>query len=154
MLLRPREIGIDDAENPTIVEDFISSLGADPVDYNSKHRCCGSYHTVDNKQIVVNSAKTIINDARSHGANAIITSCPLCAFNLDSRQKEIKEQNHSFQEMPIFYFTQLMALALGLDKDSFGFEENYIDPEPLLKEKGYCKNTITISGISIKRLCI
>ncbi|MEA2103581.1 MAG: CoB--CoM heterodisulfide reductase iron-sulfur subunit B family protein [Candidatus Cloacimonadota bacterium] len=136
MLLRPPDIGIDDAENPSIIEEFISSIGADPVDFNSKHRCCGSYHTISKVQIVINSAKKIITDARNHGADAIITSCPLCAFNLDSRQKEIKEQDDSFKQMPIFYFSQLLALAFGLDKDSLGLEDNYINPEPLLKEKG------------------
>ncbi len=133
MLLRPRNISIDDAENPNIIENFVSALGANPVNWHNKHRCCGSYHTLSNKQLVVDSVKEIIQDAQKNRAEIIITSCPLCAFNLDQRQKEIKEQDDNFRQMPILYFTQLLALALGLGKESFGFDQNYIDPEPVLK---------------------
>jgi heterodisulfide reductase subunit B len=61
--------------------------------------------------------------------------CPLCAFNLDNRQKEVKALHPDFQEIPIFYVTQLMAIAFGLDKESYGLDQNYVDPRPLLKEK-------------------
>jgi len=69
------------------------------------------------------------------GAQALITSCPLCAFNLDHRQKEIKEEHSDFNQIPIFYFTQLMCPALGVDKKYLGFGLNYINPLPLLRDK-------------------
>jgi len=135
VLLRPKSIGIDDAEAPHIIESFIGSIGAESVDWDAKSRCCGSYHTVNNPDIVVNLAKGIIENARNSGAEAIITSCPLCAFNLDNRQKLILEKDPNFKTMPIFYFTQLLALGLGLDEEFIGLDGNYIDPRPLLKEK-------------------
>ncbi len=135
MLLRPKDIGIDDAEAPHIIEDFIGSVGAESVGWDAKSRCCGSYHTVNNKDIVVNLAKGIIENARLHGAEALITSCPLCAFNLDNRQKLIMEKDPNFRPMPVFYFTQLLALALGLGEEDIGLEGNFIDTKPLLKEK-------------------
>ncbi|MFC1887524.1 CoB--CoM heterodisulfide reductase iron-sulfur subunit B family protein, partial [Candidatus Cloacimonadota bacterium] len=64
MLLRPKEAGIDDPENPTILEDLVESLGAEPVSWNYANRCCGSYHTVNNVGIVLNLAEGIINNAR------------------------------------------------------------------------------------------
>ncbi len=134
-LLRPKSVGIDKPENPTIMENFIRSLGAEAVDWTAKSRCCGSYHTVSNKPIVVNQTEAIIENARKYGAEAIITSCPLCAFNLDNRQKEVMEKNPDFEPMPIFYFSQLMALALGLEEKYLGLDGNYIDPTPFLKEK-------------------
>ncbi len=137
LLLRPKSVGIDTAENPSIIERFISSIGGDPVlDWEARSRCCGSYHTVDNKPIVIKSVKGIIENAQKFGAEAIITSCPLCAFNLDNRQEDIKKEYPDFVTMPVFYFTQLLGLALGLEKEFLGFEGNYIDPEPLLKSKG------------------
>ncbi|MBN2789381.1 MAG: CoB--CoM heterodisulfide reductase iron-sulfur subunit B family protein [Candidatus Delongbacteria bacterium] len=135
MLLRPKEIGIDNAEAPAIIEDFITSVGAEPVNWDAKGRCCGSYHTVNNKDIVVNLAKGIIENAHRSGADAIITSCPLCAFNLDNRQKLIMEKDPNFKTMPVFYFTQLLALALGLEEKFIGLEDHYIDPKELLKNK-------------------
>ena len=135
MLLRPKSIGIDDAEAPHIIENFIGSIGAKSVDWDAKSRCCGSYHTVNNPDIVVNLAKGIIENARNSGAEAIITSCPLCAFNLDNRQKLILEKDPNFKTMPIFYFTQLLALGLGLEEEHIGLDGNFIDPRPLLEEK-------------------
>ena len=134
-LLRPKSVGIDAPENPTIMENFIRSLGAEAVDWTAKSRCCGSYHTVSNKPIVVNQTEAIIENARKYGAEAIITSCPLCAFNLDNRQKEVMEKNPDFESMPIFYFSQLMALALGVEEEELGLDGNYINPVPFLKKK-------------------
>ena len=133
-LLRPKSVGIDDAEDPTILENFIEALGAEAVDWDAKSRCCGSYHTVNNIDIVYRLVQGIIDDAKKNGADAIITSCPLCAFNLDVRQSEIKEKNSDYQTIPIYYFTQLMGLSLGIDKQDMGLEFNKIDPEKLLKK--------------------
>ena len=135
MLLRPKELGIDDPEDPTIMEEFVEALGAETVEWRAKVRCCGSYHTVNNKDVVVNLAHGIIENAREAGAEAIITSCPLCAFNLDHRQEEIRKKYLDFETMPVFYFSQLLALALGVDGDALGWDKHYIDPLPLLKAK-------------------
>ncbi len=135
-LLRPREVGIDNPEAPTIMEDFVKALGAEVVDNPLKSLCCGSYHTVGgNKDIVAERAYAIINAARKAGADMMITACPLCAFNLDDRQELTKELHPEFRNMPVLYFTQIMAFALGLE-DKAGLEENYVDARPLLREKG------------------
>jgi len=119
MLLRPADIGIDNHEVPTILEDFIRSLGAVPVDWRSKSKCCGSYLTLSNKDTVVNMSYGILEDARKNGADVIITSCPLCAFNLDNRQKDIKKKYPDFKNIPVIYFTQLMTVAFGLENQSW-----------------------------------
>jgi heterodisulfide reductase subunit B len=139
MLIRPKEVGIDDAEEPTIFEDFLKALDAEPVEWRSKKTCCGSYLTVSKENIVVKLTSKILEDARSNGADLIITSCPLCAFNLDSRQDLIQIQNPGFEPIPVLYFTQLLAIALGLDINEFGFENNKVDGLPILKEKIFNK---------------
>ncbi len=139
MLTRPKDIGIDTPENPTIMERFTEAIGAQPVDWQAHSLCCGSYHTVSNKEIVVKLGYEIIKNARIHGAEVIITSCPLCAFNLDDRQKEIAEKFIDFEPMPVLYFTQLMAIALGLGEEVCGFDQNFTDPRPLLRQKGLLK---------------
>lgn len=136
MLTRPREVGIDEPENPTIMNRFAESIGAEPVNWHSHSLCCGSFHTLNNVDIVVKLGYEIIENARKNGAEAIMTSCPLCAFNLDDRQKEIAEKYIDFKPMPVLYFTQLLAIALGLGEEVYGFNQNYIDPRPLLREKG------------------
>ncbi len=119
MLLRPTEIGIDHHEIPTILEDFIGSLGATAIDWRSKSKCCGSYLTLNNKDTVVNLSHDILTDAQRNGANVVITSCPLCAFNLDNRQKDIKLKYPDFKNIPVLYFTQLMTVAFGLENQSW-----------------------------------
>jgi heterodisulfide reductase subunit B len=135
MLLRPKEVGIDDPEGPTIQEGLYLELGADIVDNPYKKVCCGSYQVIQDKYVVSNLAYDILTHAKDAGAEAISLSCPLCAYNLDSIQKEVKEKNPQFAEMPVFYFTQLMAVAFGLDTEVCGFDLNYVDPCPLLNDK-------------------
>jgi len=136
MLLRPKDIGIDDPEDPTIQEDLIGALGATTVDTPYKKMCCGSYQTVQDRYAVAELTYDILTHAQREGAEVIITACPLCAFNLDDRQKEVRERHPDFRSIPVLYFTQLMALAFGLGEDALSFELNSIDPRPLLMAKG------------------
>jgi heterodisulfide reductase subunit B len=135
-LIRPREIGIDDPENPQILEDLTASLGATPIDFPYKTECCAAYKTVDNPNIVAERTYQILNSARQLGAEVVVVSCPLCAFNLDARQKETSKLYPEFQHVPILYFTQLMALALGCSEEKLRLDLHYIDPKPILKSKG------------------
>jgi heterodisulfide reductase subunit B len=137
LLLRPAEVGLDDPESPTILKDLLESVGAEAIDYPYETECCGSYHTVVNVNLVVERVHDILSSAISQKAEAIALSCPLCGFNLDHRQKEIKEKFPDFKSIPVFYFTQLLALSLGLDEKVCRFELNFIDPRPLLKSKHF-----------------
>ncbi|PNX51916.1 MAG: heterodisulfide reductase, subunit B [Thermoplasmata archaeon M8B2D] len=139
MLLRPREVAIDDAEEPTILSDLLIALGAEVVDNPFKIECCGSYHTIEEKEIVRNRAHRITNFAIERGAEALILSCPLCRFNIDTRGKEAEKIQAGFKQLPVYYYTQLIAIALGLDPAVCGFEEHAVDPNLLLKKKGVYK---------------
>jgi heterodisulfide reductase subunit B len=136
LLVRPKDIGFDDVENPTVMEKLMTALGAEPVDFPYKTECCAAYQTVDNPGIVADRTHRIINSAREQGAEVVVVSCPLCAFNLDYRQKETIRKFPDFSYMPVLYFTQMLAIALGCPEESLGFDLHYIDPRPLLKEKG------------------
>lgn len=131
MLLRPKEIGLDDHHSPTILDDLISSLGGQVVEYPYSSECCGSYNTVNNEDMVHQKIKSIVSSANSNGADLIITGCPLCHFNLDTRQAEILKTDPTVHELPVLYFTQLMALAYGYI-DSCRFQEHELDPRPVL----------------------
>ena len=139
MLLRPREVAIDDREDPRIMSDLLSALGAEVVENPFTIECCGSYHTIENKEIVSNRAHRITNFAIERDADAIMLSCPLCRFNLDVRGKEAEKIYKGYKQIPIYYYTQLIAIALGLDPKVCGFEEHAVDPNLLLKKKGFYK---------------
>ena len=136
LLVRPKEIGLDDMENPTILEDLMAMLGADPVDFPYKTECCGAYQTVDRPDIIADRTNRILTSAREQGAEIVVVSCPLCAFNLDQRQKQTVEKYPEFKHIPVLYFTQPLAIALGCPEKTLRFDLNFIDPKPILKEKG------------------
>ncbi len=137
LLVRPKEIGFDDMENPTILEDLMTVLGADPVDFPFKTECCGAYQTVDRPDIVAERTFQILSSAQNQGAEVVVVSCPLCAFNLDQRQKKATELFPEFKNIPVLYFTQPLAIALGCPEETLRFDLNFIDPKPLLRKKGF-----------------
>jgi heterodisulfide reductase subunit B len=129
-------MGIDDTDNPTIMEDLLWSLGAEIVDFSFKQKCCGSYITVNMKKVVADLSYKILENARLSGAEILVTACPLCEYNLGPRQDEIQKHYSEFDLIPVVYFTQIMALAFGLNDEAMAFENNKPDPRPLLKKKG------------------
>ena len=107
MLLRPSGVmQFDNPENPTILEDFIRALGATPVVYPWRNECCGGYVTMTDKELPGKMSNRILDSAFEGGADTVITACPLCRYNLDV--------NNSHEEMPVLYFTELLAEALGV----------------------------------------
>ncbi|MEE8605084.1 MAG: CoB--CoM heterodisulfide reductase iron-sulfur subunit B family protein [Candidatus Aminicenantaceae bacterium] len=136
LLVRPKEIGLDDMENPTILEDLMETLGGKPVDFPYKTECCGAYQTVDRPDIIADRTNRILTSAKDRGAEMVVVSCPLCAFNLDQRQKHTVEKYPEFKHIPVLYFTQALAMALGCPEETLRFDLNFIDPKPILKERG------------------
>jgi heterodisulfide reductase subunit B len=136
MLLRPREVAIDDAEDPKILNDLLTALGATVVENPFNIECCGSYHTVEHKDIVSKRAHRITTYAVERGAEAMMLSCPLCRFNLDVRGKEAEHYFKGYTQIPVYYYTQLIAIALGIDPSLCGFDQHIVDPNLLLKRKG------------------
>ena len=135
LLVRPREFAIDVFEAPSIIEDLLHTLGAEAIEFPYRLECCGAYQTVTHKEVTALRTFEIINSARRSGCDTIVTSCPLCAFNLDNRQNETGLRKPGFEKMPVFYFTELMALALGRSWDPNWSKMHYVNPEPLLQER-------------------
>jgi len=107
MLLRPSsEMGFDDPENPTIIEDFIKALGATPVVYPFRNECCGGYVTLQDKGLAEKKSNKVLASAEGNGAEMLITACPLCLYNLTTNGTE--------HQIPVYYFTELLAEALGV----------------------------------------
>jgi heterodisulfide reductase subunit B len=135
LLLRPfQEIGLDDPEEPRILDDLLASLGCEVVEFSHKSECCGSYLAMNSSEVTRELSYAILRSALASGAQAVVTSCPLCQFNLDYRQEEMAAHYPGFAQIPILYFTQLLGLALGIDSDAFGLADHHVDPRPLLGE--------------------
>ena len=116
---RPPEVmQFDDPENPVAMDDILRELGAEIVPYPLKVECCGASFGVARKDVVMQLSGKLLGVADALGADAIATACPLCQMNLDLRQDQINAALKRSFRLPVFYYTQLMGLALGLeDKD-------------------------------------
>ena len=109
LLLRPNSVmRMDDPENPTIMEDFIRALGAEAVVYARRNECCGGYISVESPEAAKRNSNNIITNAKAAGAEMIITACPLCKYNLVKNGADI----------PVVYFTELLAETLGVKEDT------------------------------------
>lgn len=104
LLLRPADVmALDDPESPTVLEDLLRALGATAVDYDQKNECCAGYVSLQNSEAAKRRVKAIFASAREAGAEALVTACPLCMYNL---------KQHGDGELPVYYFTQLLEQAL------------------------------------------
>ncbi len=134
LLLRPaEEMALDDAEDPRVMEDLTLALGAEVVDFPHRTECCGSFLAVSTSSVTEERAFTILNAAQRYGAQAVMVSCPLCQYNLDSPQPAIAQRFARFAPLPVFYFTQLMAVAFALDEAVCHFHKHVVSPQALLQ---------------------
>jgi heterodisulfide reductase subunit B len=132
VLVRPPELtGWDDPEHPVTMDDLMSVLGAEVVDWSYKVDCCGASLTLSRGDIVAELSTKIVEGAAEAGADCIVSACGMCEINLDTRQTP-----RSGEKMPIFYFTELMALALELPEVEKWLRKHSVDPRPLLRERG------------------
>lgn len=130
LLTRPPEVTeAAHPENPTDMDELMTAMGAESIDWSYKTACCGASHSAVRPDIVVDLSGKIVNHARDAGADAVVVACPLCHLNLDARQMQMEVD----EPMPILYFTQLMALALGLPEKTAMLKKNLVDPRPILE---------------------
>lgn len=132
----PKEMNFEDPENPRVYTNLITALGGESIDFPFRSECCGAHLSVSDRDASLDCSYRILRSAKEAGAEALLTACPLCHYNLDARQKEMVEKKVGFKAMPVFYLTQIIGLALDLPVSVLGFEKNIVSPEGLLREKG------------------
>jgi heterodisulfide reductase subunit B len=132
LLTRPPQVTeAEHPENPTDLDQLMAALGSTVFDWSYKTTCCGAALSLTRPDIVLDLSSRLIQAARQAGAEAIVVACPLCHANLDARQTQMHLEN----PMPVLYFTQLMALALGLPEKAAALNKNLIDPRPFFQKK-------------------
>jgi heterodisulfide reductase subunit B len=127
MLTRPRNIvQFDDPEHPTSMETLLRELGAEPVEWSFQTECCGGGMTMANDATVVRLSHKILENAKAHGANCVVVACPMCHVNLDMKQADIEHTMHTKHDLMIYYLSDLVGLALGLDEKSLGIDRHFV----------------------------
>jgi heterodisulfide reductase subunit B len=133
-LTRPADItGAEHPEYPMEMDYLLGRLGAEVVDWDYKTDCCGGSLGLTQTPIAHEMTAQVLRNAHQRGADAVVTVCPLCHVNIDGRQGQIQDLGFA---MPIFYATQLAAIAFGLGEKAAMLNKNLVDPRPLLRERG------------------
>jgi heterodisulfide reductase subunit B2 len=123
----------DDARDPSTMDNLVKALGAEPVDWPLKTRCCGGSLTGTVPEVGLPLSYVILKEAAKSGADVIVTACPLCQFNLECYQNVINKKYKENLNLPVIYFSQLMGLALGISQKELGIQRLFIKPEKVCK---------------------
>ena len=124
-IVRP-EKGFDDQENPMLLDRMFSKCGADIVYFPMKVRCCGGMLMTTFEEAALKLNKELLACAHGNGSDAIVTTCPLCHFNLEAYQDKINRMYGTHFNMPVLYFTQLLGLVLGVPMKKLGLDSSFI----------------------------
>ncbi|MHC4462919.1 MAG: CoB--CoM heterodisulfide reductase iron-sulfur subunit B family protein [Planctomycetota bacterium] len=133
----PKVMQFDECEYPMSMDQLLRSCGIATLDWSYKTDCCGGALALSETDVVLKLTHDIFEEAKAVGANAIAVACPLCHANLDTRQTEIEQKYDAHYGLPIFYFTQLMALAFGIGPDKLRINRHFVSAEELLS--GICE---------------
>ncbi len=131
-----KSLPFDDPHHPSSMENLFSAVGANPIYYPGRTQCCGwpiaSYATQESFKI----AGGRIQEAIAAGADCLITPCPLCHLNLDSRQPEVEKTLGKSLGLPVLHLPQLVGLALGIAPNKLGLERHVVSTHPVLEKLG------------------
>jgi len=127
LVRNPKITEMGDPENPMFLDDLISCLGGKPMEWSFKTDCCGADLALTHGETVVNLVDKIIDMAKEAGANCVMCHCGLCQINLEMRQSD------NGDKLPVFYFTELMGLAMDLEEKELWWEKHMVNPVPLLE---------------------
>jgi len=133
--LRPSEIiNWDDPLNPQTLDKLIAAIGADPVDYTLKSDCCGNPLEKSDKDISLTMLEYKLQSMKEAGTDCIVCVCPACYQQFDFNQKEVNKNKNTDYNFPVFYITELIALALGIDEETLGLNFHRIKVKEILQK--------------------
>lgn len=134
MANRPPEItGASDYEDPQALDRLVANLGGTPIPWPYKTDCCGASQRISLEPVENRLVEKLLDMARDFGAQAVVVSCQMCQANLDMHKKKMGVDSERTSPLPIFYFTELVGLALGVEGVSRWLSKHMTDPRPLLR---------------------
>ncbi|MBI2957378.1 MAG: CoB--CoM heterodisulfide reductase iron-sulfur subunit B family protein [Chloroflexi bacterium] len=136
LLVRPKAVAIDDAENPQVMDRLMRTIGAEPMPWAFKTECCGAGLPLARPDIVRRLSHRILLSAAAVGADCVAVACPECHANLDMHQAGMGGKHGGEVRVPVVYFTQLLGLSLGFSPYELHLDRHMVDPLPALSSKG------------------
>jgi heterodisulfide reductase subunit B len=132
-IVRP-EMGFDDPDEPTSMDELIRALGATAIDYSLKAKCCGASLMGTEEKLALRLCRELLANAEEGGAHCVITLCPLCHMNLDVYQGKVNRLFGTKFKLPILYFSQLIGLAMGISPAALGIDKLAVKITAPMKE--------------------
>ena len=133
--LRPSKfLKLDDPERPSLLENLIEVLGAESVEYRNKLRCCGGLLRGYSDDLALGLAREKLVNTTKAGADCIATLCPFCFVALDIGQIQIKAKFNETYDMPVLHYSELLALALGIDPKELALETHKIKTDKIIEK--------------------
>jgi CoB--CoM heterodisulfide reductase subunit B len=140
---RPMDhMGFDDPEKPYYLKDLIKVTGAKIVAYSDEHSCCGGGLSIGREHDAVPFARRVLLSAREAGGHGVVVNCPYCFAQLFRSEIAVEDIYSENLGLPIFYFTQLIGLAMGFKPEELGLSRHYeigLGNEEVLVNKLYEK---------------
>ncbi|HDI83210.1 MAG TPA: disulfide reductase [candidate division WOR-3 bacterium] len=136
--LKPSEVyeEFDNPEAPVSLDELIMVTGAESVDYTTLKNCCGGgILGIDENVALKMSAKKLM-ELKDKGIDGLISICPFCSIMYEGNQKKIEKMENAEIGIPVFYYPQILGLALGIPADELGFKLNRVKPKAFLEKLG------------------
>ena len=130
-VVRP-SFGFDHPESPQSLDKLIENLGGEPVLFPLKSRCCGGSLIISEEDVALGLIHKLLDSAASHGAECLVTVCPLCQTNLDVYQSRVNKKFKTDYKLPVLFFTQLMGIAFGLEEKDLGIKTGIVPADKIL----------------------
>ncbi len=137
LMARPPEMMEgDNPDHPRRMDELLDALGAEVRPWSYKTDCCGGSLSLTRTDLVVGLVNRLFEAAEEAGADSLVTACPMCLANLEMRQREGKLTFGHEHDLPVFFFTELIGLALGMEEADSWLSKHLMDPRPLLWRNG------------------
>lgn len=145
LLVRPEgHTGFDDTEYPQSMDNIVKTLGAEAVEWSYKTECCGAALGTSRPDVGQKMIAAILKNAQESGAECIVTACPLCMMNLDMRQKSAEKSAGEKFDLPIYYVTELLAIACGDSPEKVKADKHFVEALSYLKQVSKRAEEITL----------
>jgi heterodisulfide reductase subunit B2 len=134
---RPFGIAGESFENPMYLDKMVETVGGEALTtYDQKVTCCGGALAFSEPEKSQKQIRDIVESAYDHGAEMIVTPCPLCQANVEVYQSEINKKQGTKFNMPVLYYSQLLTIAYGGSAKEAGLDGQLIRAEKLEKIAG------------------
>ncbi|MEM3427194.1 MAG: CoB--CoM heterodisulfide reductase iron-sulfur subunit B family protein [Nitrososphaerales archaeon] len=124
----------DDPSDPISFNEIIRALGAEPIRYRTERLCCASFSRFIDESKMLAALDEKLTELGELGVDGLVTICPTCFLQYDAGQVEVNLKAKKNHNIPVFYYTQLLGLAMGFTVEEMGLAFHRIKADRLIQK--------------------